>query len=551
MLLDVANRGAGVLVTSRDPLLGEELLAPSGQTVSLRLGGLSPDDAYELAGRVLSVLGIDRARVPYAELGDLLRALDYHPLAIQLTLPALRQIPITTLLAEFAALLPGFQADAPNGRNASLLASLNYSLRRLSAAQQAVLPCLAPFVVGTLEPDLLEITGMSREQWNDLRGELEQVGLLTQDVILNGMKARFLHFHPVLTPYLRSLPGANDPSLVERYVRYYTGLTTHMLRMDKAQPERVRAIVQLSLPNLIRALDLLLASDDVEVITATADAIITFLEYAGRLRERNALRARVLAAIRDKIAAEAGPLNWSTYWREKSLGEAELEKGDWTAALRRFQTLLFAIKGRPNDDELGPDSLAHAVTLQQLSRALHTGGRVPEAIDRWQAAWSIAELLRTASPADSDLRRLQGSLQCDHGDLLRDQGKYAEAKAAYDEALQIAQAISDLEGKPDEAAEYRRREHEVYAAFPGHRDDLDRRYGAFIANVAAGARGDEQARLKVEPDLRQLEGDAQLALVAAAIRRVWSGERDWPALTRDLNAINALIVLRVLESLRA
>ncbi|HUX88384.1 MAG TPA: hypothetical protein VMW65_15385, partial [Chloroflexota bacterium] len=289
-----------------------------------------------------------------------------------------------------------------------------------------------------LDPDLLEITGMGSEQWNDLRGELEQVGLLTQDVILNGMKARFLHFHPVLTPYLRSLPGANDPSLVERYVRYYTGLTTHMLRMDKAQPERVRAIVQLSLPNLIRALDLLLTSDDVEVITATADAIITFLEYAGRLRERNALRARVLAAIRDKIAAEAGPLNWSTYWREKSLGEAELEKGDWTAALRRFQTLLFAIKGRPNDDELGPDSLAHAVTLQQLSRALHTGGRVPEAIDRWQAAWSIAELLRTASPADSDLRRLQGSLQCDHGDLLRDQGQYAEAKAAYDEALQIA-----------------------------------------------------------------------------------------------------------------
>ena len=37
----------------------------------------------------LQHLGIDRAKAPYAELRDLLHQLDYHPLAIQLVLPAL------------------------------------------------------------------------------------------------------------------------------------------------------------------------------------------------------------------------------------------------------------------------------------------------------------------------------------------------------------------------------------------------------------------------------------------------------------------------------
>ena len=57
----------------------------------LSLPGLCPDDAYILASQLLSDLGIDRNRAPYEDLQELLKQLDYSPLAIQLVLPALRE----------------------------------------------------------------------------------------------------------------------------------------------------------------------------------------------------------------------------------------------------------------------------------------------------------------------------------------------------------------------------------------------------------------------------------------------------------------------------
>src|SRR5207248_6818459 len=82
-LLELTKLDAGVLLTSRDTALGDGRLAPGGRAAHLSLGGLYPDDAYIFATRLLTDLGIDRRRTPYAELHDLLRSLDYHPLAIQ------------------------------------------------------------------------------------------------------------------------------------------------------------------------------------------------------------------------------------------------------------------------------------------------------------------------------------------------------------------------------------------------------------------------------------------------------------------------------------
>jgi hypothetical protein len=64
------------------------------------LSGLRPDDAYILARQLLSDLGIDRNRAPYEELQELLKQLDYSPLAIQLVLPALRERSLATLREE-------------------------------------------------------------------------------------------------------------------------------------------------------------------------------------------------------------------------------------------------------------------------------------------------------------------------------------------------------------------------------------------------------------------------------------------------------------------
>ena len=37
--------------------------------------------------------------------------------------------------------------------------------------------------------------------------------------------------------------------------------------------------------------------------------------------------------------------------------------------------------------------------------------------------------------------------------------------------------------------------------------------------------------------------------ITSALHRIWAGERDWHALVEELNAAQALLVLRVLETL--
>src|SRR5437762_10645137 len=93
--------GAGVLLTARGTALGDGSMAAGKYVAHLAVGGLHPEDAYALASRLLEYLGIDRAKAPYAELRDLLKQLDYHPLAIQLVLPALGTYSLT--LAQLAA----------------------------------------------------------------------------------------------------------------------------------------------------------------------------------------------------------------------------------------------------------------------------------------------------------------------------------------------------------------------------------------------------------------------------------------------------------------
>jgi len=111
----------------------------------------------------------------------------------------------------------------------------------------------------------------------------------------------------------------------------------------------------------------------------------------------------------------------------------------------------------------------------------------------------------------------------------------------------ILAAIADLEGRAEEARHYRRREREAFAAFEGNRYHIDRQHGQLIAAIAAAAKGDAEARAEVEARLPRLEEKGWK--IAAATRRIWTGERDWHALVEGIDSNSALLVLRVLETI--
>src|SRR5579859_1055286 len=294
VLLKLSQMGAGVLLTTRDTNFGDGKMEPGKYITHLPLVGLYPEDAYTLASRLLEYLGIDRAKAPYVELRDLLKQLDYHPLAIQLVLPALREtsLSLAKIKTDFVSLLPKFKDDLETGRNGSLLASLDFSLRRLSEEQRALLPRMAVFEGGASEARLIAITEIPEDQWTKLRQALELAALLTAEHIHENVTVPFLRFHPVLVPYLRSLQGADDEALRERYVKRYYGLANYLYHEDDRNPQPVRALALLELPNLRRALELLLDTDALDD-ASSMDSIARFLNNFGLRRELDEMRRRV------------------------------------------------------------------------------------------------------------------------------------------------------------------------------------------------------------------------------------------------------------------
>jgi hypothetical protein len=113
--------------------------------------------------------------------------------------------------------------------------------------------------------------------------------------------------------------------------------------------------------------------------------------------------------------------------------------------------------------------------------------------------------------------------------------------------LSILANIADLDGRTEAAQNYRRRERETFAAFEGNRYHIDRQHGQLIAAIAAAAKGDMQAGQAVEEVLPELEEDGWK--IAAATHRIWVGERDWDLLVEDLDRQDALLILRVLETI--
>jgi len=447
VLLDLARMGAGMVLTSRDTAFGDGRLAPGRQTIHFLLQGLQLDDAYALASRVLTDLGIDRARAPYAELRELLAQLDYHPLSIQLVLPALRDRSLATIREEFAKLLPTFVDDTATGRNRSLLASLDYSLRRLSNEQRAFLPRLAIFEGGASEDDLLEITQIPEAVWATLRPALEQAALLVAEQVHEAIAVPFLHFHPVLIPSLRQQTRSGgeeeEIALQERYARRYAALAAYLERETYQHPEPVYALVRRDLPNLRKALELLLQTGEVETASRMADALARFLTALGLTRERDQWRRRLEQGLAAVPASADGALTRAEYLQEIGRAEDERLSGRVGASLAHLTNLLARIQALPEGAEIGPGSFSHCRTLQELGYCLRDAGQLEAAERRFREALAVLEALLKQQPENRNRRILHANLQSDLGDVFSGQGQYAQAQACYEQALQEHRAVKD------------------------------------------------------------------------------------------------------------
>ncbi|ABX06709.1 MAG TPA: CHAT domain-containing protein [Herpetosiphon sp.] len=439
-VLGLRQAGAGIILTCRDYDLRDSRLQQGQYTSVIAMRGLDTPSAYSFATALLDDLAIDRRRAPKLQLSSLLARLDHHPLAMGLTLRALRDpaLSIEQLLSDYSsALLQYTDETSPNQRHSSLEASLNYSLQRLSPEQREWLAKLAPFEGGASEDDLLVITEIPAEQWAQLRASLEHAALIVP-VAIPGFEAPFLRFHPTLTPYLRQQHPAST-ELEQRFAVRYYGLSGYCYQQDRQNPQAVRALVRYELPNLQRAIQGLLRFKEIPAAVNMSDNLNKFYNNFGMQRERNLLNRQIAPYI-----SSSEQLSEAEYLYESELGEVEYSQGHYELALKRFQQLLARIEQQLPDQLL---NFQHCITLTHIGRCLQRMGQSTQSQRTYEQALAVIEQLLNHRLDDRDYLKQQALLITALADCHTDQGQFAQAKSSYEQALEIKKTIDDRRGQ--------------------------------------------------------------------------------------------------------
>ncbi|GAA5529118.1 tetratricopeptide repeat protein [Herpetosiphon gulosus] len=438
-VLGLRQAGAGIILTCRDYDLRDSRLQQGQYTSVIAMRGLDAPAAYSFATALLNDLAIDRRRAPKLQLSSLLARLDHHPLAMGLTLRALRDpnLRIEQLLSDYSSALAQFTDEtSPNQRHSSLEASLSYSLQRLSPDQREWLTRLTPFEGGASEDDLLAITEIPAEQWPQLCAALEHAALI-MPVAIQGIAIPFLRFHPTLTPYLRQQHPANT-ELEQRFaVRYYQ-LSRYCYQQDRQNPQAVRSLVRYELPNLQRAIQGLLSLKEIPAAVDMANTLNYFYDFFGMQRERNLLNQQLAQYV-----VVNQQLSEAEYLHESELGEAEFAQGRYDAALQHFGRLLARIEQQPADQPRGVGSYQHCLTLTRIGRCIQALGQPAQAQGFHQQALSMIEHLLSQQSDDKMYLGQKSALLNEIANYHRDQGQFVEAQRCYDQALAIAKQIGN------------------------------------------------------------------------------------------------------------
>jgi hypothetical protein len=138
----------------------------------------------------------------------------------------------------------------------------------------------------------------------------------------------FLRFHPTLLPYLATqLPAERRADAENRCWRGYYRAAKLFYQLGSQHPHEARAIAVRELPNLLRALQLIMATGEKEIIATFAGRIVKFLDHFGRWREGDVMLSQVQQWAKEQIA-------------KPSTGEGKLTNAEYMLLSRQAKALL-------------------------------------------------------------------------------------------------------------------------------------------------------------------------------------------------------------------
>jgi tetratricopeptide (TPR) repeat protein len=408
-----------------------------GDAVALIERSLAAGESSGAPGAGAGAAALEARREDIEALAD---AVQGHARTLALLAPELRRRGVAATQAALLELMQQMQrqvaqlpADDPRRREQSLFASVELSLRRLSATNRERARVLGVFH-GGVDLDVLRwMTGWEAAEVEALAMELVGTGLATANPY------NHLSLNPALCPYLKaSLSGEELQALTAGWLEAMAAYFDYLYKQQRQNTELAATLTLLELPNLFALLDCSQADADPETTIQRATYLYSLLQRLGKPR----LLERV-ARVRDGAAAALGEV-WSHARFLASDGriDNQLAAGQLREALAGAQQLLQLAQAAGEAAYAGAD-YDLAMASFSLGRVLKTGGAAQQALPLLQEAGRRFEAIAKKRPGVG-VERMAPTCLTEQGDCLRDLGRYDAAAAAYEETVRRAEQQGDL-----------------------------------------------------------------------------------------------------------
>ncbi len=395
--------------------------------------------AGESSGAMGAGAGAAALEARREEIEALVAAVQGHARTLALLAPELRRRGVAATQAALVELMQQMQqrvaqlpADDPRRREQSLFASVELSLRRLSAANRERARLLGVFH-GGVDLDALQVmTG-----W-----ELAEVGGLAMELVGTGLATAnsygHLSLNPALCPYLKAtLSEAELQALTAGWLEAMAVYLNYLNQQQSQNTELAATLTLLELPNLFALLDRSPAVADPETTIKRATSLYDLLQTLGKPR----LLERV-ARVRDAAAAALGEgPSHARFEASRSLIEQQLAAGQLREALAGSQKLLQQAQAAGEAAYAGADhDLARAFFIR--GQVLKKGGRAQQALPLLQEAGRRFEAIANASDNNAAAGMASACIG-EQGTCLLYLGRYDAAAAAYEEAIRRGEQQGD------------------------------------------------------------------------------------------------------------
>ena len=451
-LQEVASGGRSwvLLVSRRD---SETWLSTQHQIHELR--GLDRRDALELGCKILEQAGVltpPQDQAVQSQLGpgylELLESLEGHPLAMQIALPLVKELPASVLVKDLSSSITQLApTDGEQARATYLTALMDYSFSRMSRRSRAHLPFLSLFQRRVMLDILTHIT--QEQAYRTVMGEELGWGAC-RTLLRSARDAGFLEavtpsvyqIHPSLPWFYgrllhRQVPASGISRLEQEFVRVYADTADYFMEtLYENQDSGVTAVLAEE-SNLTQALALALDAKQWDNAQLLVQPLAQVFRMQKRYPELRRLRRQLLQAVAPTgggapEAEERGGIDFWLYLMGTEASQSA-EIGELDRA-----------------DDLNNQLLAHLVAQPEsdadprVAAVYHQSGVVAQ--QRQQLAEAEEWFLKSLAIIErgEDKVAVAGDYFC-LGQVKHQLRSYAEAKEWFSKALEIHQRLDDPE----------------------------------------------------------------------------------------------------------